>query len=137
MALEVSMRQHVVKSLRKLDAVPVENLVVPGTPDVEFIGGWIELKTEDDWPARPTTPLRLKRFEIEQRAWLRRRIRRGGRAWLLLRVKREWLLFRGDTAADILGDSPKALLIEAALRYWNVRPSSTELLTVFSGGLGW
>jgi hypothetical protein len=134
MAHETSMRSRVIKALRKLDAVPVENLVLPGTPDIEFIGGWIELKSEDEWPVRPGTPLRLKRFEIEQRIWLSRRIRRGGNAWVLLRVKRDWLLFRGDVAASILGTSTKSELIEGSMRYWErCAPTSNELLTIFSG----
>ncbi len=134
MARETSMRQRVVRSLRKLDAVPVENPILPGTPDIEFIGGWVELKSEEKWPTRENTPLRLKRFTLEQRLFLRRRIRRGGNSWLLLRVGRDWLLFRGDVAADILGDSTKAKLIKAAMHYWNNRaPSTIELLAAFSG----
>jgi hypothetical protein len=131
MALETSMRARVTKALRPLDAIAVENAALPGTPDVEFIGGWIELKTEDKWPARPTTPLRLKRFEIEQRVWLRRRVRRGGHAFVLLRVGREWMLFRGDVAAAKLGHSTREELGAVAMYHWKTTPSYADLLQTF------
>lgn len=128
------MRARVVRALRPMDAIPVENAVLPGTPDVEYIGGWIELKSEDEWPARPTTPLRLKRFTIEQKMFLFRRVRRGGAAWLLLRVGREWLLFRGDVVNQV-GDIPRSELIAIASRIWPKTPSDEELLEAFGGGL--
>jgi hypothetical protein len=125
------MRARVTHALRPLDAIAVENAVLPGTPDVEFIGGWVELKSADRWPARAETPLRLEHFSPEQRAWLRRRCRRGGNAWLLLRVGTEWLLFPGETAAAILGTATKAELLAAARRFWPCTPSDEELLMVF------
>lgn len=132
MASETSMRGRVTHALRTLDAIAVENGVLPGTPDVEFIGGWVELKSVESWPKRADTPLRLPHFNPEQRAWLRRRCRRGGKAWLLLRVGREWLLFRGDQAADILGMSTRAETLAAAQCHWPTTPTDAELLAVFS-----
>ena len=135
MARETSMRGRVTHALRSLDAIAVENGVLPGTPDVEFIGGWVELKSAERWPAKAETPLRMEHFSPEQRAWLRRRCRRGGKAWLLLRVGShagEWLLFRGDVAADILGTATRAALLTAAHRHWPATPTDEELLAAFS-----
>lgn len=124
------MRSRVVKALRSLDAVPIENPILPGTPDIEYIGGWIELKSAKQWPARPTTPLRVTRFTVEQRLFLRRRVERGGNAWLLLRVgTRDWLLFRGDKAAQLLDYATKSVLMEAADRVWDHAPTEEDLLS--------
>jgi hypothetical protein len=131
MASETSMRGRVTHALKPLDAIAVENGVLPGTPDVEFIGGWVELKSLDAWPARHETPVRCDHFNPEQRAWLRRRIRRGGKAWLLLRVGKEWLLFDGATAADILGTATRVQLAQATVRHWQRTPTDEELLMTF------
>lgn len=132
MAKESSMRGRVTHALRKLDAIAVENTVLPGTPDVECLGGWIELKSVDAWPARTCSRLAVPHFSAIQRAWLRRRCRRGGRAFLLLRVGNEWLLFRGDIAADILGLANRSQLLSAAIRHWLKTPSDDELLAAFT-----
>lgn len=131
MASESSMRGRVLHALKPLDAQAIENALFAGCPDVEFIGGWIELKSADSWPARAETPLRLSHFTMEQRHWLRRRVRRGGKAWLLLRVGKEWLLFPGDRAADIVGISTRSQLVEASSFYWPATPTDLDLLMTF------
>lgn len=131
-ASERSMRARVTHALRALDAMAVENMVQPGTPDVEFIGGWVELKSADRWPVREKTPLRVPHFNALQRLWLRRRWERGGAAWLLLRVKRDWLLLDGDVAARIVGEANREQLIAAARCYWPTTPSDDELLFAFT-----
>jgi hypothetical protein len=100
---ESDMRAKVLKALRPLDAVPVENRVGPGTPDVEFIGGWVELKWLRALPKNPSTKVAIDHFTPQQRLWLRRRARRGGRVWLLLQCRKTWLLFWGPDAADAIG----------------------------------
>ena len=122
------MRPKVLKALQPLDAVPIENRVGPGTPDVEFIGGWVELKWLRNWPKGAETPVRLEHFTPQQRLWLRRRVRRGGRTWLLLQCRREWLLFWGPTAAEHLGRATKGELIRWAHRYWPAGLNNKELL---------
>ena len=100
-----------------LDPVRVENSACPGTPDVNYTGGWIELKHENEWPKRVDTPLRVPHFTPQQRVWLIRRYLKGGRAFMLLRVKHDWLLFDGVTAAKIVGHLSKQELIMHALMY--------------------
>ena len=125
------MRSRVVRALRPLDAMAVENAVQPGTPDVEYIGGWIELKSLAAWPKREDTLVRVPHFNTLQRLWLSRRCGKGGKAWLLLRVGREWVMLAGDTAAAILGNSSRPQLIAASCNYWSSTPSDQELLTAF------
>ena len=115
---ESHMRGRVVRILRRHDAVAVENRVYPGTPDVNYIEGWVELKWLPRWPKGVGEPVRVKHFTPQQRVWLRRRWRRGGRAYVLLQVAQDWLLFDGATAADHLGRVSRERLFELALKTW-------------------
>lgn len=115
---EANMWRTVRTALAGLDPVRVENPAFPGTPDVNYIEGWVELKQEDEWPKRERTPLRVDHFTPQQRVWLTRRCRAGGRAFMLIKVDRDWLLFRGDVAAKIVGHVPRQELIQHALRHW-------------------
>ena len=120
------MRGNVVKILRKagLDARPVENPVDPGFPDVEYIGGTLELKAVDAWPKRESTPLRLDHYTKEQRIWHERRAHKGGRIHVLLQVGPEFLLFHGPVAANHLGEEPRDRLYTLASCRW---PSLKDL----------
>jgi hypothetical protein len=112
------MRSKVIKALKPLHAIPVENSVHPGTPDVNCLAGWIELKWKRNWPVRPTTPLRLPHFTSTQKRWLLKRHALGGNSWLLLQVKRDWLLFTAPQAYQLVGQATKSELMDGCHRRW-------------------
>jgi len=120
MTSEKQMRSNVVEILRaaKLDARPVENPVDPGFPDVEYVGGVLELKAADSWPKREATELKLDHYTQEQRIWHERRWFCGGRIHVLLQVNREYLLFTGREAAQHLGRQPRRILYDLCLARW-------------------
>lgn len=127
---EQTMRGRVVEALRPLDAVSIENGVGVGTPDVNYAEGWIELKWVRSWPKRPDTPVVLEHFTREQRRWIDRRSRAGGKVFVLLKVGRDWFLFRGMDAARQLGELPRAGLEALALRRWSGGLNDAELIEV-------
>lgn len=114
-----TMRPKVLKNLKSLDGIPVENSAKPGTQDVNFVEGWIELKWLRSWPKRADSIVRIPHFTQTQK--LRQKFRRaaGGRSWLLLQVRREWLLFDGVVAADNVGKKTRRQLIDLAEVYWH------------------
>ena len=107
------LRPHLLAA--KLDPIRVENAVHPGTPDVNILDSWIELKAIAGWPARQQTLVRLTKYTPQQRVWLLRRWRAGGGAWLALYVasSRLWYLFDGE-AAQTIGKVPQFELVNAA-----------------------
>ncbi len=126
MISEKTLRRNVITMLQPLDAIAVENPAHIGTPDVCFIEGWIELKVVKRWPPRGGI-LRLEHFTNQQRVWLLRRCRLGGRAILLLQVGLEWLLFDGETAANLVGRADKETLLKSAAQHWLKKPSGKDL----------
>jgi hypothetical protein len=128
---ETDMRKNLCNDLRALDAQAMENRVGPGTPDVAFIGGWIECKWLRAWPKRPTTVVTLDHpITKSQKVWIRRHVRRGGRAWVLLQCRREWLLFAGDVACDFLGSLTRAELYRRAYHVWRKGLDADELIAI-------
>lgn len=130
---EKDMRGRVVKWLRPLDAVSVENRVGYGHPDVNYIGGDVELKWLPRWPRNcDSSPVKIDHFTPQQRVWLKRRWRRGGSVYLLLQVRMEWLLFDGMTAAHIVGRVSRVELVERAHRHWAQGMEPKELVRCLS-----
>lgn len=131
------MRGRTVKGLKKfgLDPVAVENPAYPGTPDVNYIEGWIELKWARRWPVRPETVFKIDHFTPQQRNWLWRRWTKGGNAWLLLQVEKEYLLFTGRDAKDYVGKLTRAGLYKAARARWTGGMNWKELAICL--GLDW
>src|SRR6185436_13424135 len=94
----------------KLDPIRVENPIHPGTPDVNYLHGWIELKTIGCWPQRNDANVLLRWFTPQQRVFLYRRWRAApGSTHLLLEVRdaSQWLLFDGDYDARSVGRVPQ------------------------------
>jgi hypothetical protein len=108
------MRSKLVKSLKHAGAIPVENLVHPGTPDINYIDGWIECKWLKAWPNKADTIVQVSRFSKGQRWWHINRRMLGGDTWFILQVNREWLLFDGAKAALYVGRAPRAELYNIA-----------------------
>lgn len=128
------MRSRVVKALKSAHAIAVENLCLPGTPDVNCMYGWLELKRIDDWPKRETTTVRCEHFKPEQKIFLQDHCELGGRAYLLLLIDKtqEWLLLRGDVAARILGRCTQQQLRDNSLAIWRGTQMKDEITACLS-----
>lgn len=115
---EQGMRAKVVKLLKPLDAVSVENPAYPGTPDVNYVEGWIELKWLREWP-REAGVVPLPHFTPQQRVWLFKRWMKKGNVFMLIQCRKEWLLFDGQTASEVVGHATREELIQKARYYSN------------------
>jgi hypothetical protein len=124
---ESYVRRKIVSMLKELDAQAVENPIRPGTPDVNYVEGWLELKWLERWPVRGGV-VNIKHFTPQQRIWLKRRWNKGGRVYLLLNVGRDWLLFNGLVASSVIGNMNKEELIAVCDKHWHTRINKDELI---------
>ncbi len=131
---EANVRAKIISILKPWDAVAVENAAGSGTPDVNYIEGWLELKWLPEWPKRETTCVRVDKFTPQQRLWIERRARAGGKVSLILRVSKEWLLMDGLWAALHLGQKTRQELILAASGYWKNQLDSDQFLEILKPG---
>lgn len=124
---ESGQRQRLIRAIKPLHPIPVENSVRAGTPDVNYAEGWIELKWLRSWPKQTSTPVRLPHFHQGQRQWLKARWRARGLAFLLLQCNKEWLLFRGPDAAEYVGNATRHELYSYCLVRWDNGLNNVEL----------
>ena len=133
---ESNVRQEVLKRIKVLDPQPVENPISPGCPDVEYVGGWIELKYLDKYPARMyISVIRVPHFTDIQRYWIKKRVRAGGTVFLMIRIVNDWFLLPGKKAAEHLGINwVRKDLIDNSVGHWlGQLPPSAELVTILAG----
>lgn len=114
--------------LKPLAAFPIENAVKEGTPDLYYIGGLIECKWRRAWPKRDTTIVQVKHYTDTQRDFHRWQWSRGGKCWVMLQVRKEWLLFKGPDAAEYLGYVTRNTLYNVAFRRWTNGLNKEELI---------
>lgn len=123
---EQSMWNRVRTALRGLDPVRIENTCELGTPDVNYVEGFVELKQVKRYPKRGGV-IRVKHYTEDQKTWAIRRHHAGGRVFLFLKISNEWLLFKGHIAAEKLNKSTIEELREAACGRWLIKLNDPEL----------
>jgi hypothetical protein len=126
------MRGRVIKALAPLHAFAVENPVQPGTPDVNYVEGWIELKWLREWPKGADTPVRFEHYSPQQRIWAIKRRKAGGQVWFLLQCKREWILLDAAIAAMRVNLTTREELIEIASWYSSNGLEAEDLIVCLS-----
>lgn len=126
---ENTFRPDILRILKPLNGVYVENVMRAGCCDINYIEGWLELKWLAEWPKRPETIVKFPKFRPAQRVFLLNRSRLGGRAHLLLRVGKEWLLLPGYWSAVHLGvDATREQIRAAAEQQWPKKLIAAELI---------
>jgi hypothetical protein len=114
----------------------LETTTEAGVPDLYYnvygSTGWLELKWKRVWPTRATTTVKLPHYTDQQRRFLAREGRCGGRAWLLLQVEEEHLLFDWR-AAQAVGYLTKAELYKVARCVWEGPLTRSPLVWALRG----
>lgn len=104
------------RTMDQLDWQRVENGVGGGTPDVEVcfrgIGFWIELKVAEARKRGNTCNVSYRPLQLP---WLKRRTKKGGRAFVLIQYRDKRYLVPGNKAALTEGTVQVALLEELSI----------------------
>lgn len=135
-ATEDSLRRYIAPTLRALHGFSVETATLPGVPDINHVGGWLELKIFKPWPKDVDENVRTtQEFTPQQREFARERYRVGGRVHLLAQARSEplWMLFAGPWAAEHLGRVSRSELERWALAMWKNKLDQAHLLKLLKG----
>lgn len=133
---EADMRKNLVEKLKDLDAKPIENPMRAGTPDINYIDGWIECKWMRRWPKGCNeNPVSFTHpLSKEQGIWLNRRWKKGGRCYVALQVKREWFFFAGSNVQEYFGKVSRLQLIQYAALYFDNGLNDKKLIEFLKRG---
>ena len=116
----------------------VENSVGAGTPDVWYgmhgMGGWIELKQIHNYPKRIATPLKFKRYTVEQVGTIEQFGRSCGRSWVLVQVGADHYLFNWDRARDLWHGRPRPWWEANCRGMWKNRLNYEQLAKILYFG---
>lgn len=130
---EAAVVKKVMQALKGWDPLRVENIHMPGTPDINFIGGWIEVKWVLQYPVKDETIITCRHFTIEQRNFLKRRMLMGGATFLFVGIAGNYYLFDGIAGANFFGFVERQMLRRKARNVWWRRfPKSKELMKALS-----
>lgn len=130
---ETTLNREVKRLLKapRCRTVRVETTTENGVPDIYYNlhgeTGWMEDKYLRAWPKRPTTTVKIKHYTDQQRKWLFEEGQAGGRAWLLLQVGTDYLLFDWR-AAQAVGYLTRAELFKVARAVWEGELSRAPLV---------
>jgi hypothetical protein len=109
-----------------LDPVRVENSAHIGTPDVNYVEGWIELKHTEKRPALDQI-LRVPHFTQQQRVWLIRRAANEGKCFVLMQVGKSHFLMDGLNAGTYLGNVTMQDIRRLSL-FWEGKINKEQLI---------
>lgn len=122
---EANLSKRILKTLAHLDAIPVDNPRKPGTPDINYIEGWLELKYLPAWPKKPETIVRIPCWTNKQGIRHYMRTLKGGKSFVLLQVGTDYLLFEGGTAYMFFGELVESAMKKFAIATWTEYPGET------------
>lgn len=131
-------RATLVRALKPLNAIPVENRVKSGTPDVNYRGGWIECKRLGRWPSgADTNPVRFPHPLLQtQKIWIAKRTAVGGTVFLCTQVGAEWFFFNMPEGIKLFENMTRPEMHERAAFYMKIMDKKRliEWLTSVSKG---
>lgn len=131
--LENRLKKHLLEIMgTRWDVQSHEDRYSTGIPDLSYgardVNGWIELKQVRKWPVKPATPVNLDHFTASQVNWLRKRGKKGGRCFILVRVDTEYFVFSFHEARLLRAGMTQEAFREKCIQSWSGKIYPEELL---------
>jgi hypothetical protein len=108
----------------------IENGADTGTPDIYYHAagdaGWCELKHIHEYPARPTTPLRFKKFTPKQAMTLVKLDGSAAQSRIAVQVSADVYIFDGAAAHDLIDGQCAQWWKDNARAWWRYRLNYTD-----------
>lgn len=115
--------------LKETNDIFLERIESCNAPDVFYCRrgyvGWIELKYLKKYPVKQ---LKISHFTPGQKLWLKTLTRKGGKAYLLLRVEKDTFIIDGSFSFNL--EVTKEWLIENSLFCWFNKINFSQLLRI-------
>jgi hypothetical protein len=127
---ESALNNVLLDALKPFHPVRVENGAAPGTPDINFVEGWIESKYLDHWPRQGI--VKCDHYTPQQRVFAIRRKRSSGNIWFVVQIGKEYLIFDGGVAAEHFGRVDEPTLRSLAIKVWPRSINVQELRDIVS-----
>jgi hypothetical protein len=110
-----------------------EDIHSEGIPDLSYgvdgVNGWIELKQIKQWPVMEKTTVKPEHYTAQQVNWLRRRGKKGGFCYILVKVgKDDYFLFSWQEARLLKNGITKEDYFLDCIKHWSKNIDTKELL---------
>ena len=133
MSEKTSVNQPLMRLLKSLHPIRIENSFGAGIPDINFSHGWIECKYLKSYPKKETTPVRLDHpYTDDQKRFAEKRERAGGKVWLVVKVSKDWYIFEYPNSL-LVGTITKKEMEDKCLIWFKNEPKWYQLTPVFTG----
>lgn len=133
--LENRLKQYLVDIVgTRWDVQSHEDRFSLGIPDLSYgargVNGWIELKQVRKWPKRAETNVDLSHFTSNQVNWLRRRGKKAGNCFVLIKVDTEYFVFSFHTARFLRAGMTKKEFYERCILSWEKSVDPDQLIEI-------
>lgn len=139
--LENRLKQYLVGVMgTRWDVQSHEDRLSVGIPDLSYginqVNGWIELKQVPKWPVKAETLVKPSKYTPNQVSWIKKRNKKGGHCFVIVRVNRkEYFLFRADIARELRKGLSRADYFCHSIAHWTDHVNPDELKQLLSASI--
>ena len=114
-----------------------EDALSEGIPDLSYgidgVNGWIELKQIDNFPVRPETKMKPKKYTVEQVNWLVKRGKKGGKCFVMVKIGNyDYYIFNWNKAHMVREGMTQEEYKKECIKHWHKQVEHAYLRMVLT-----